>query len=887
MKSRDIRQSFLDFFERKEHTIVRSAPVIPAEDPTLLFTNAGMNQFKDVFLDKGSRPYSRAVDTQKCIRASGKHNDLEDVGRDTYHHTFFEMLGNWSFGDYYKKEAIVWAWELFTEVWKLPKERLYATVYTDDDESLEIWRRETDIDPGHIMKFGEKDNFWEMGETGPCGPCSEIHIDLTDDLSGGDLVNADDHRVIELWNLVFIQYNRKADGSLELLPKKHVDTGMGFERVTAVLQGKSSNYDTDIFRPLFDAITGITGVSYRATLDGEQDIAMRVIADHARTLTFAITDGAVPSNEGRGYVLRRILRRAVRYARKLDCNQPMLYRLVGVIAETMGDVFPELKKQQETVRKIIRSEEESFLVTLDRGIEIFGEITGALKASKERVVKGEDAFKLYDTYGFPLDLTKLMAAEEGLSIDEKGFEECMKEQRERARKDRKEKQQIAGEEGEWHWFGKKGPTVFVGYETLEADACITGVKIAGGQLQLVLDQTPFYAESGGQVGDRGGIESDRHIFDIVDTQKDGDTIIHITGKVLDRDTGSSAGPESVDLRGGKIPVRAIVDRETREAAERNHTATHLLHAALRKVLGGHVQQKGSLVGPDRLRFDFSHFEKVSAREIGAIEAEVNERIRGAGELVKHSDIPYEEALGKGALAFFGDKYADRVRIVEVPGVSMELCGGTHVSNVGKIGLFKIISESSIASGIRRVEAITGKAAEELLWNEYQELQQARQLLKAGSEESIAGRVQELLNERKTLDKQLQDMKLSLLLDKALKQLEKAEIVNGCRIFTMMPGEPGADALRSLGQYLREKIGCGVGLLAGEENGKVMLVGFAGDEAIKECGMNAGELVKKAAAKVQGGGGGKPGFATAGGRNPAGIPEAMKMFEETVREKLER
>lgn len=885
MKSSDIRQSFLDFFEQKAHTIVRSAPVIPAEDPTLLFTNAGMNQFKDVFLDKGSRPYNRAVDTQKCIRASGKHNDLEDVGRDTYHHTFFEMLGNWSFGDYYKKEAIAWAWELFTEVWKLPKERLYATVYTDDDESLEIWKKETDIDPGHVMKFGEKDNFWEMGETGPCGPCSEIHIDLTDDLSGKSLVNADDHRVIELWNLVFIQYNRKADKSLDPLPKKHVDTGMGFERVTAVLQGKSSNYDTDIFLPLFDSITGITGTEYNATLDGDQDIAMRVIADHARTLTFAITDGAVPGNEGRGYVLRRILRRAVRYARKLDCHEPMLYRLVGVIADTMGGVFPELKKQQETVEKIIRSEEESFLATLDRGIEIFGEITTTLGASKQKRISGEDAFRLYDTYGFPLDLTRLMAAEEGLTIDEDGFEACMQKQKERARRDRKQKQQIAGDEGEWHWFGKKDRTVFLGYETLDTEAQVVGVKVAGGQLQLVLDRTPFYAESGGQTGDRGRIEWEKYAVEIIDTQKDGEVIVHVAGKVYDRATGAEIEPESIAFKGAFL-ARVQVDRESREATERNHTATHLLHAALRKVLGEHVQQKGSLVGPERLRFDFSHFEKVSQRELEAVEAEVNERIREAAELVKHADVPYEEALEKGALAFFGDKYADRVRIVEVPGVSMELCGGTHVSNVGKIGLFKIINESSIASGIRRIEAISGKAAEELLWSEYQELQQVRQLLKTGGEESVAGRVQELLEERKTLDKEVQDMRLSLLLDQALNRLEQANTVNGCRIFVMKPEDSGADTLRSLGQFLREKIGRGVGLLAGEEDGKVTLVGFAGDEAIRECGLNAGELVKKAAAKVQGGGGGKPGLATAGGRNPAGIPDAIKVFEEAVKEKLQ-
>ncbi|MCG8342168.1 MAG: alanine--tRNA ligase [Chlorobiales bacterium] len=885
MRSSEIRQSFLDFFVQKAHTIVRSAPVIPAEDPTLLFTNAGMNQFKDVFLGKGSRPYKRAVDTQKCIRASGKHNDLEDVGRDTYHHTFFEMLGNWSFGDYYKKEAIAWAWELLTGVWKLPRERLYATVYKDDDESLEIWKRETDIDPGHIMKFDEKDNFWEMGETGPCGPCSEIHIDLTGDLTGGKLVNAGDHRVIELWNLVFIQYDRQQDGSLEPLPKKHVDTGMGFERITAVLQGKGSNYDTDIFGPLFDAVTSITGVAYRATLDGEQDIAMRVIADHARTLTFAITDGAVPGNEGRGYVLRRILRRAVRYARKLDCNQPMLYRLVGVVAETMGGVFPELKRQQDTVQRIIRSEEESFLVTLDRGIEIFSEITSELKASGRRTITGEDAFRLYDTYGFPLDLTRLMAAEENLSVNEQGFETCMQEQKERARRDRRQKQQLAGDEGEWQWLEKAVPTVFVGYETLESDARVVGVKVAGGRLQLVLDRTPFYAESGGQTGDRGRIEGEKYTVEVTDAQKDGEVTVHVAGKVYDRTSGAEVELESIDFN-GIAPVRAQVDRELREATERNHTATHLLHAALRKVLGEHVQQKGSLVGPDRLRFDFSHFEKVSQRELEAVEAEVNERIREAAELVKHVDVSYEEALERGALAFFGDKYADRVRIVEVPGVSMELCGGTHVSNVGKIGLFKIVGESSIASGIRRIEAITGKVAEELLWDEYQELQQVRQLLKTSGEESVAGRVQELLEERKTLDKQVQDMRLSLLLDQALSQLEQADMVNGCKIFVMKQEDSGADTLRSLGQFLREKIGCGVGLLAGEENGKVTLVGFAGDEAVSECGMNAGELVKKAAAKVQGGGGGKPGFATAGGRNPAGIPDAIKVFEEAVREKLQ-
>ncbi len=885
MNSRDIRQSFLDYFSAKGHKIVRSAPVIPAEDPTLLFTNAGMNQFKDVFLDKGSRPYSRAVDTQKCMRASGKHNDLEDVGRDTYHHTFFEMLGNWSFGDYYKKEAIAWAWELLTDVWKLPKDRLYATVYKDDEESFLIWQQETDIDPDHIMKFGDKDNFWEMGETGPCGPCSEIHIDLTDDRSGAPLVNAGDYRVIELWNLVFIQYNRMADGSLDPLPKKHVDTGMGFERVAAVLQGKRSNYDTDIFCPLFEAITEVTGVTYNASLDGEQDIAMRVIADHARALTFAITDGAMPGNEGRGYVLRRILRRALRYARKLDSREPMIYKLVGVIARTMGDVFPELQQQQETVQKIVKSEEESFLSTLDRGMEIFGDITKAVKADNGKEIKGEDAFRLYDTYGFPIDLTRLMAAEVGLDIDEKGFDVCMQEQKTRARMDRKEKQLAASETGEWLWLEKPSPTVFVGYETLESDARIVGAKVVGDQLQLVLDRTPFYAESGGQTGDRGVIEADGYSVEVVDTQKDGDMTVHIASTVRDRLTGEQIDPASIDFS-ASVSVQVSVDRQSRQATERNHTATHLLHAALRQVLGSHVQQKGSLVGPDRLRFDFSHFEKVSARELQLVEAEVNERIREAGELVKHADIPYEEALEKGALAFFGDKYADLVRVVEVPGVSIELCGGTHVSNVGRIGLFKIVSESSVAAGIRRIEALTGKAAEELLWNEYQELQQIRQLLKAHPDEGVAVKVQALLEEKKTLGKQVQDMQLSVLLDKALQQLDSSEEINGCRIFTMHVPDAGADDLKSLGQYLHDRIGCGAGLLASESEGKVSLVAFAGPQAVRQCGVNAGDLVKKAAQEVQGGGGGKPGFATAGGRNPAGLKKAFETFTAALQAVLQ-
>jgi alanyl-tRNA synthetase len=885
MNSREIRQSFLDYFASKEHRIVRSAPVIPAEDPTLLFTNAGMNQFKDVFLGKGTREYVRAADTQKCIRASGKHNDLEDVGRDTYHHTFFEMLGNWSFGDYYKPEAISWAWELLTEVWKLPKARLYATVYKDDEESFEIWKKETDIDPSHILKFGDKDNFWEMGESGPCGPCSEIHIDLTPDASGGELVNAGDHRVMELWNLVFIQYNRTTEGQLEPLPSKHVDTGMGFERVTAVMQGKSSNYDSDIFTPLFDRITALTGVAYTASLDGAQDIAMRVIADHARTLTFALSDGAVPGNEGRGYVLRRILRRALRYARTLGCHEPIMYKLVGVLVETMGDVFPELQKQQPTVEKIIRAEEESFLATLGRGIEIFNEVVAGMLASGSKIVSGDDAFRLYDTFGFPLDLTRLMAAEVGLDVDEQGFEHSMQEQKSRARLDRKDKMQVQDDGGAWEWFTEERPTQFLGYDVLELQTRLSAARKIGDKLLLVLESTPFYAESGGQLGDHGTIETETYRFEVADTRKDGELIVHIVTSAYDKVRDCEIAPLDVELENGPQMVEAAVDREARVDTERNHTATHLLHAALRHVLGEHVQQKGSLVTPERLRFDFSHFSKVSQEEIEQVEHEVNRQIRKAAALNKHAEVPYEEALSLGALAFFGDKYADRVRVIEVPGISIELCGGTHVGNIGQIGMVKILSESSVASGIRRIEAVTGSAAEALLWKEYRDLQQIRHLLKLKSDEAPAPKVQDLLEEKKILEKQLQESRLSTLLNRLTAALAGGEELDGCRIMTERIDGVGADELRLAGLALRERVPSSVGLLCSVEDGKVALVGFASDEAVRSLKLDAGKLVRLAAACVQGGGGGKPELATAGGKNPLGIDQAIETFVASVKAAL--
>ncbi len=886
MKSREIRQSFLDYFAEKGHTIVRSAPVIPADDPTLLFTNAGMNQFKDVFLDKGTRPYVRAADTQKCIRASGKHNDLEDVGRDTYHHTFFEMLGNWSFGDYYKVEAITWAWELLTEVWSLPKERLYATVFRDDDESFQIWQKHTDINPEHIIRFGEKDNFWEMGETGPCGPCSEIHIDLTEDGSGRSLVNVGDYRVIELWNLVFIQYNRQSDGRLEPLPKKHVDTGMGFERVAAVMQGKGSNYDTDVFKPLFDRITEITGVAYKASMDDPLDIAMRVIADHARTLTFALSDGAMPSNEGRGYVLRRILRRALRYSKNLGYNEPILHQLVGTIAESMGDVFPELKKQQDTVRKIIKAEENSFIVTLDRGIEIFNDVIEQVRSESGNTINGQDAFKLYDTYGFPFDLTRLMAADVGFQVDGEGFEHAMQQQKTRARTDRKEKQHVDDDGTEWLWFSDVHRSLFTGYDQLGTPVIISGVKHVKGKLFVMLDQTPFYAESGGQVGDRGWIETASYRLQVTDAIKDGDAIIHVISTVFDKILDTAISPDDLTIDSRQLSAEASVDRHVRLDTERNHTATHLLHGALRRILGQHVQQKGSFVNAERLRFDFSHFSRLTDAELLEVEAEVNEQIRTSEPVIKHADVPYEEAIAKGALAFFGDKYADNVRVVEVPGISVELCGGTHVDNIGRIGLFKIISESSVASGVRRIEALTGKAAETLLWNEYRELQQIRHLLKAKGDESPSEKVSELMEGKKELEKQLQDGKLASLLSTLAAQLHASPDICGCRVMTKVVEEVDADTLRQAALALRDLLPFSAVLLCSVEDGKVSLVSFASDKAVKELGLDAGKLIREAAQSVQGGGGGKPEFATAGGKNPAGILGALEAYAVSVKSALQ-
>ena len=868
MTSKEIRQSFLDFFRARGHEIVPSAPVIPHGDKTLLFTNAGMNQFKDVFLGEGSRSYTRAADTQKVIRVSGKHNDLEEVGHDTYHHTFFEMLGNWSFGDYYKKEAIGWAWELLTGVWKLDKSRLYATVYETDDESYQLWKDVTDIDPTHILRFGAKDNFWEMGDTGPCGPCSEIHYDNSPDKSGRQLVNAGVSEVIEIWNLVFIQYNRTPDGALEELPMKHVDTGMGFERVCAVLQGKSSNYDTDVFEPYFDWIQEYSPTMALAFGGVDENpealIASRVVADHIRTLVSAIADGALPGNDGRGYVLRRILRRAARYGRKLGGgNLPFLYELAAVVAEQMGDVFPEMRKQLSLVQKVIRAEEESFNQTLDRGLALFEGIEESLKDSESPVISGEDAFQLYDTFGFPIDLTEVLAKERGLSVDLELFDELLEKQKSRSRADREVKNKpifarITDENFQVHNY----QTDFIGYDEFETQATI--VEEFGDY--VILDKTPFYAESGGQVADTGILILDEYnpITRVVDVKKQGDSFIHMFDNI------------SGILRQGQ-QVTAKIDRPRRIDIMRNHSATHLMHAALRKVLGEHVHQAGSLVTPDHLRFDFSHFQKVSPEELREIESIVNEKIRESVKLIHHRNIPFEEAKKMGALMFFGDKYGARVNVVDFGPFSREFCGGTHVANTAEIGLFKFTTESSIASGVRRIEAVTARGVEHWL------LAQEAKLAELGRE------FESLQSERQKLEKELAKLRIEARREEMRKLASEAHPVDGTNVRLLAAEILSKDSaeLQSLGEMLRDVIGSGAVALIGAKlaDDKVSLVATVSDDLVKEKKLKAGELVGKVAEIVGGRGGGRPQLAQAGGKFPERLGEALQSAENIVRNSL--
>lgn len=859
MTSKEIRQQFLDFFRSKEHRIVASAPVVPYDDPTLLFTNAGMNQFKDVFLGKGTRDYKRAADTQKCIRVSGKHNDLEEVGHDTYHHTFFEMLGNWSFGDYYKEEAIVWAWELLTEVWKLPKERMWATVYRTDDEAFELWKNKTDINPEHILRFDEKDNFWEMGDTGPCGPCSEIHINLSDDFDNPKYVNAGVPECIEIWNLVFIQYNKDLNGKLHDLPNKHVDTGMGFERVCAVIQGKSSNYDTDVFQPLIKEIENISKIAYE---NEEHQIAMRVISDHVRALTFAIADGAVPGNEGRGYVLRRILRRAARYGRKLELKEPFQYKLVDVLVKTMGDVFPEIKLNQANIEKIIQAEEESFNTTLDRGIELFEQIAAKTTAQGAKIIPGEDVFKLYDTYGFPADLTNVMAKEIGLTVDEERFEELMNEQRERARKSTKNK--IAGVNiltDNLKDIDLSGlpATEFTGYEELATPAKTLAVKHESDKSIVILDKSPFYVEAGGQIDDLGELNIEEIAVNVIDVDKKNDIVLHIV--------------EYKDSLQNGIDVLAKVDTKRRWDIMRNHSATHFLHSALRKILGTHVQQSGSYVGPDRLRFDFTHFSKLSESEIRDIEALINEKLRENIDLYHHRNIPFEEAKKMGALMFFGDKYGDRVNVVQFGDFTMEFCGGTHVKNSAQIGLFKIISESSIASGVRRIEAVTGAGVERYILSQIENQRK--------NEEKLF----ELLEEKKKLEKELNEFKLKVKLGGIDSIVQSPNEIAGVNIFKGKVNAVNMDELKSMGDELRNKMKSGAGLLISEVDGKAHMVCVVSDDLIKTKNLTAGKIVGQVAKILGGGGGGRPHLATAGGKEVSKINEALKEFDNIVRDSI--
>ena len=853
--SKEIRDQFLTFFKERGHRIVPSSSVIPYDDPTLLFTNAGMNQFKDVFLGKGSRDYKRAANTQKCIRVSGKHNDLEEVGFDTYHHTFFEMLGNWSFGDYYKKEAIKWAWELLTKVWGLPKERLYATVYKDDDEAMELWKIVTDIKHSHILKFGEKENFWEMGETGPCGPCSEIHINLSQDPDNSSLVNAGTPECIEIWNLVFIQYNRENDGTLTELPAKHIDTGMGFERITAVLQGKKSNYDTDIFQPIIKKIEQISGFSYE---EEKNQAPMRVIADHIRTLSFAIADGALPSNEGRGYVLRRILRRAARFGRKLNLNDAFLYKLVEVLTEQMSYIFPEIKLQKDLIEKTLMAEEKSFASALDRGIELFEKIA-ANAANSDRIIKGNEAFTLYDTYGFPIDLTLLMAKEKNLVVDLQKFNLLLEEQKKRAREASKNKFASSVEVINLNEFSTDGAinTEFVGYDFFEVEAKIIAVQKKLEYIYIALDKTPFYVEAGGQIDDLGTIEYEGEEYEVIDVSNAGGAIIHIV-----------ANPNNTDFELGKI-VKAKIDKKRRLKIMRNHSATHLLHAALRKFLGGHVQQAGSYVGPDRLRFDFNHISKLTDEEINKIENWVNEKILEAIPLTHYREIEFEKAKKMGALMFFGDKYGDKVNVVQFGEVSAEFCGGSHVRNTSEIGALKIISESSIAAGVRRIEAVTGTGI-----LDYAKSLETKII-------SLESKINEVNDELRKKEKELSSYAIEKKIKEIEKLIEKPTRFENIKICKGIIEADNEEMLKDLASVLRGKLGSGVGVLASVIGEKVSIACVVSDDLIKEKNLSAGKIAGELAKKVGGGGGGRPTLATAGGKDTSKINEVINSVEAVI------
>ncbi|MBR6661052.1 MAG: alanine--tRNA ligase [Bacteroidales bacterium] len=865
MKAKDIRKTFLDFFESKSHTIVPSAPMVVKNDPTLMFTNAGMNQFKDWFLGNNPAKYHRVADTQKCLRVSGKHNDLEEVGHDTYHHTMFEMLGNWSFGDYFKKEAIEWAWELLTEVYKLDKDRLYATVfegYADDNlemdsEAKNLWLKYLPED--HIILGNKKDNFWEMGDTGPCGPCSEIHIDLRDDkeraeVSGAEMVNKGHHLVIEIWNLVFMQFNRKANGSLEPLPQKHVDTGMGFERLCMALQNKKSNYDTDVFTGMITKISELCGKPY--TPDNEVGIAIRVIADHIRAISFSIADGQLPSNVKAGYVIRRILRRAVRYGYTfLDLKEPFLCKLVAKLVEEMGESYPEIAKQQKLIEDVVKNEEEAFLRTLDKGIILMNQIMK--KSEESKVISGSDAFTLYDTFGFPIDLSELIARENGYSIDFKGFEEELNKQKERARS------ATAKEAGDWVVIEELPQEDFVGYDSLAEDIKIAKyrtVKSKGKEAyQIVFDKTPFYAESGGQIGDTGHIITEKgEKIMILGTIKENNLSIHIADR-LPLDTESS--------------YKAYVDVERRREIARNHTATHLLHHALREVLGSHIEQKGSYVSNAYFRFDFSHFEKITPENLKKVEKLVNKLIRENFVREEHRSMAIEEAKALGATALFGEKYGDYVRVIKF-GDSIELCGGTHTGATGDIGLLKIVSESAVAAGVRRIEAVTGSYAENLVDTAEDTLNTIKSCF--NNTPNVIASIQKMIQENEAAKKALEEAARKHTIELKEKIISNKTTINGLDIYTFR-GVSDGETMKNIAFMLYKEVEVGSFIAAyTTPDGKACLTLMYTDSLIKN-GFNASKDIREASKFIQGGGGGQNYLATAGGKNPDGLSEAMELL----------
>ena len=872
MDSNEIRKAFLDFFAAKGHQIVSSAPMVVKNDPTLMFTNAGMNQFKDIFLGNQPATNLRIADTQKCLRVSGKHNDLEEVGHDTYHHTMFEMLGNWSFGDYFKQDAINWAWELLHDVLKIPADRMYASVFEGsaddklerDDEAFDLWRKYLPAD--RIINGSKKDNFWEMGDTGPCGPCSEIHVDLRDDeerakVPGRDQVNKDNPLVIEIWNLVFIQFNRKADGRLEELPDKHVDTGMGFERLCMVVQNKKSNYDTDVFQTTIAKIASLSNMKYGENL--QADIAMRVIADHLRAISFSIADGQLPSNNKAGYVIRRILRRAVRYGYTfLGFREPFIYKLVEVLKDRMGDAFPELVSQQGLIENVIREEEESFLRTLETGIRLLDDMVAKAKAEGKTEIGGEAAFTLYDTFGFPFDLTSLILREKGYSVDEPGFNAEMEKQKNRSRN------AAAQETDDWVELKKIEQVEFVGYDQLEADVFISRYRKVTQKSKefyhLVFDKTPFYGESGGQVGDSGYLEAEGQKTQIIDTLKENNLTIHIAQKLPANPLAS---------------FKAVVDVHKRRLTMNNHSATHLLDQALREVLGTHVEQKGSLVNSEYLRFDFSHFQKVSKEEFDRIQTRVNELIRENLALEENRSVPFDKAKGLGAIMLFGEKYGDVVRVIKF-GESVELCGGTHVPATGQIGQFIIHSESAISAGVRRMEAITADRAEEFVKKHLEELAEVKVLL--GNTQNLKKSVEDTLAQNSRLQKQIEEFERKAASGIKQELKNKIQHINGVNVIAEVIELDSAQAVKDLVFQLKgevENLFLAIGSAIG---GKPSITVMIADHLVTEKGLNAGNIVREASKEMQGGGGGQAFYATAGGKDLAGLSAAVEKARSFVK-----